>query len=100
MRRPLSLESKSPLPDIFSGNGNEGKDAFEAASEASDDSDNPPLNPKSLLSQAARKARTSVATLERSFYELAVDGIHSHLNSVRLAYNAHPEGYVLITDDT
>lgn len=46
------------------------------------------------------KARDSIATLDRPFYELIVDGIHSHPNSVRLAYNAHPEGCILITDGT
>ncbi|EED82609.1 candidate n-acetylglucosamine-6-phosphate deacetylase from carbohydrate esterase family CE9 [Postia placenta Mad-698-R] len=34
----------------------------------------------------------------RPFYELIVDGIHSHPNSVRLAYTAYPEGCILITD--
>ncbi|EGN91868.1 carbohydrate esterase family 9 protein [Serpula lacrymans var. lacrymans S7.3] len=35
---------------------------------------------------------------ERPFYEMIVDGIHSHPNSVRLAYSAYPEGCILITD--
>ncbi|KAI6046443.1 carbohydrate esterase family 9 protein [Pisolithus marmoratus] len=35
---------------------------------------------------------------ERPFYELIVDGVHSHPNSVRLAYSAHPDGCILITD--
>jgi N-acetylglucosamine-6-phosphate deacetylase len=35
---------------------------------------------------------------ERPFYEMIVDGIHSHPNSVRLAYSAHPAGCILITD--
>jgi len=99
-RRSLSLKSKSILPGIFNGSGKEGKNSPKAASEAFDDSDSPPLSPRSLLSQAAIKARSSVATLERPFYELIVDGIHSHPNSVRLAYNAHPEGCILITDGT
>ncbi|KNZ74902.1 Putative N-acetylglucosamine-6-phosphate deacetylase [Termitomyces sp. J132] len=34
----------------------------------------------------------------RPFYGLIVDGVHSHPNSVRLAYSAHPDGCVLITD--
>ncbi|ETW74854.1 carbohydrate esterase family 9 protein [Heterobasidion irregulare TC 32-1] len=37
-------------------------------------------------------------TFERPFYEMIVDGIHSHPNSVRLAYNVFPEGCILITD--
>ncbi|KAG9312107.1 carbohydrate esterase family 9 protein [Chiua virens] len=35
---------------------------------------------------------------QRPFYEIIVDGIHSHPNSVRLAYSAHPDGCILITD--
>ncbi|KAF8342708.1 Metallo-dependent hydrolase [Cantharellus anzutake] len=35
---------------------------------------------------------------ERPFYGIIVDGIHSHPNSVRLAYTAHPEGCILVTD--
>ncbi|CAE6521196.1 unnamed protein product [Rhizoctonia solani] len=37
-------------------------------------------------------------SLERPFYGMIVDGIHSHPNSVKLAYTAHPEGCVLVTD--
>jgi len=96
-RRSLS---KSILSGIFTAIGKEGKNSPKAASEAFDDSDSPPLTPRSLLAQAAIKARTSVATLDRPFYELIVDGIHSHPNSVRLAYNSHPEGCILITDGT
>jgi N-acetylglucosamine-6-phosphate deacetylase len=83
---------------MFSGSGKESKISSKATSEAFDDSDSPPQSPKTLLSQAAIKARSSIATLDRPFYELIVDGIHSHPNSVRLAYNAHPEGCILITD--
>jgi N-acetylglucosamine-6-phosphate deacetylase len=36
--------------------------------------------------------------LARPFYELIVDGVHLHPNSVRLAYSAFPEGCVLVTD--
>ncbi|TFK23162.1 Metallo-dependent hydrolase [Coprinopsis marcescibilis] len=35
---------------------------------------------------------------ERPFYGIIVDGIHCHPNSVRLAYSAHPNGCILITD--
>lgn len=34
----------------------------------------------------------------RPYYGIIVDGIHCHPNSVRLAYSAHPEGCILITD--
>ncbi|KAH9012798.1 carbohydrate esterase family 9 protein [Lactarius hengduanensis] len=51
---------------------------------------------------ATRQSRglLEVADLEfeRPFYELIVDGIHSHPNSVKLAYNVYPEGCILITD--
>ena len=97
---PFSLKSRSFLPGIFTAGGKDSRSSPKAASEAFDDSDSPPLSPRSLLSQAAIKARASVATLDRPFYELIVDGIHSHPNSVRLAYNAHPEGCILITDGT
>lgn len=100
LRRSLSLKTKSILTGVFTAGGKEGKSNPNAASEAFDDSDSPPLTPRSLLSQAAIKARASIATLDRPFYELIVDGVHSHPNSVRLAYNAHPEGCILITDGT
>ncbi|TEB38469.1 carbohydrate esterase family 9 protein [Coprinellus micaceus] len=35
---------------------------------------------------------------QRPFYGIIVDGIHCHPNSVRLAYAAHPEGCILVTD--
>ena len=97
-KRPLSLKSRLFLPILFTGSGKEGRNSPKATSEAFSDSDSPPMTPGSLLSQAAIKARASIATLDRPFYELIVDGIHSHPNSVRLAYNAHPEGCILITD--
>lgn len=34
----------------------------------------------------------------RPFYGLIVDGVHVHPNAVRLAYDAHPQGCVLVTD--
>ncbi|KAG5647086.1 hypothetical protein DXG03_001456 [Asterophora parasitica] len=34
----------------------------------------------------------------RPYYGIIVDGIHCHPNSVRLAYTAHPEGCILVTD--
>jgi N-acetylglucosamine-6-phosphate deacetylase len=47
---------------------------------------------------ASVKAPRNVEVLDRPFYELIVDGVHSHPNSVRLAYGAFPEGCILITD--
>ncbi|KAF8590850.1 carbohydrate esterase family 9 protein [Ramaria rubella] len=34
----------------------------------------------------------------RPFYGIIVDGCHSHPHSVRLAYTAHPDGCILVTD--
>ncbi|KAH9955018.1 hypothetical protein BC827DRAFT_1142175 [Russula dissimulans] len=44
------------------------------------------------------KGQVADLEFERPFYELIVDGVHSHPNSVRLAYNVFPEGCILITD--
>lgn len=79
-------------------------------SEAFDDLVTPPLTPV-FLSGAGSPPQTAsrgelhldkgqVADLsfERPFYEMIVDGIHSHPNSVRLAYSSHPDGCILITD--
>ncbi|KAH7883226.1 carbohydrate esterase family 9 protein [Phlebopus sp. FC_14] len=59
------------------------------------------ITPMPLESRQSNKSGKSIATLppfERPFYEIIVDGIHSHPNSVRLAYSAHPDGCILITD--
>ncbi|KAI0705312.1 Metallo-dependent hydrolase [Cerioporus squamosus] len=45
-----------------------------------------------------QKGKVADLAFERPFYELIVDGIHSHPNSVRLAYSSYPEGCILITD--
>ncbi|KAF9464983.1 Metallo-dependent hydrolase [Collybia nuda] len=44
------------------------------------------------------KGQIADMAFERPFYGIIVDGIHSHPNSVRLAYSAYPEGCILITD--
>ncbi|QRV83840.1 carbohydrate esterase family 9 protein [Ceratobasidium sp. AG-Ba] len=43
-------------------------------------------------------APSTIEPLERPYYGLIVDGIHSHPNSVKLAYTAHPDGCILVTD--
>ncbi|OAX42798.1 carbohydrate esterase family 9 protein [Rhizopogon vinicolor AM-OR11-026] len=48
--------------------------------------------------QGEQKSSVSTMPFDRPFYELIVDGIHIHPNSVRLAYSAHPDGCILITD--
>ncbi|KAJ7209755.1 carbohydrate esterase family 9 protein [Mycena pura] len=44
------------------------------------------------------KGQVADMTFDRPFYDMIVDGIHSHPNSVRLAYSAYPDGCILITD--
>ncbi|KAI2868036.1 CAZyme family CE9 [Aspergillus niger] len=34
----------------------------------------------------------------RPFYGVIADGIHLHPTSIRIAYNAHPDGVILVTD--
>ncbi|ORX93959.1 hypothetical protein K493DRAFT_315720 [Basidiobolus meristosporus CBS 931.73] len=35
---------------------------------------------------------------QRPYYGLICDGIHSHPNSVKIAYDSHPDGVILVTD--
>ncbi|KAJ6491837.1 carbohydrate esterase family 9 protein [Mycena vitilis] len=64
----------------------------------------PKQSPVSLSRVASRaqlhleKGQIADMTFERPYYGMIVDGIHSHPNSVRLAYTAFPEGCILITD--
>jgi N-acetylglucosamine-6-phosphate deacetylase len=67
-------------------------------SEAFDELETPPQSPLLAATLSKHRTKASQATLDRPFYELIVDGIHSHPNSVRLAYNAYPDGCILITD--
>ncbi|KAF5368425.1 hypothetical protein D9758_002214 [Tetrapyrgos nigripes] len=83
-----------------------------AGSEAFDELDTPPQTPllaamrgkllksSSSISQIQLDHRETPSPSEftRPFYEMIVDGVHSHPNSVRLAYSAYPEGCILITD--
>lgn len=72
-----------------------------ALSEAFDDTLSPPQTPvlrKNESDLGLEKGKVAAMAFERPFYELIVDGIHSHPNSVRLAYSAYPEGCILITD--
>lgn len=36
--------------------------------------------------------------LPRPYFGMIADGIHVHPTAVKLAYNAHPEGFILVTD--
>ncbi|KAK1225727.1 N-acetyl-glucosamine-6-phosphate deacetylase [Marasmius sp. AFHP31] len=79
---------------------------FGAVSEAFDDIETPPQSPMFRNKPEGLTRTESIPSLklgapqefERPFYEMIVDGIHSHPNSVRLAYSAFPEGCILITD--
>ncbi|EKM53589.1 carbohydrate esterase family 9 protein [Phanerochaete carnosa HHB-10118-sp] len=78
-----------------------GDGGAKATSEAFDELVTPPQTP--ILAPIdtdlhLKKGETTRLSFERPFYELIVDGIHSHPNSVRLAYSAYPEGCILITD--
>ncbi|KAI0919327.1 hypothetical protein AcV5_002278 [Taiwanofungus camphoratus] len=70
-------------------------------SEAFDDLETPPQTPILRAADSElllEKGKVAQMAFERPFYELIVDGIHSHPNSVRLAYSAYPDRCVLITD--
>ncbi|KAH9856789.1 Metallo-dependent hydrolase [Lenzites betulinus] len=69
-------------------------------SEAFDDAQTPPQTPvlRAQEDLGLQKGKVADLAFERPFYEMIVDGIHSHPNSVRLAYTAYPEGCILITD--
>ncbi|KAF8548988.1 carbohydrate esterase family 9 protein [Imleria badia] len=81
-------------PDKGSSSGTTQKTPY--VSEAFDEIQTPPGTP---VKRHTRQPSTLGQTpFERPFYEIIVDGIHSHPNSVRLAYSAHPDGCILITD--
>lgn len=37
-------------------------------------------------------------TLPRPYFGIISDGIHLHPNTIKIAYNAHPDGFILVTD--
>ena len=37
-------------------------------------------------------------SLPRPYFGIIADGIHLHPNTVTIAFNAHPEGFILVTD--
>ncbi|KAH9067634.1 Metallo-dependent hydrolase [Lactarius vividus] len=102
---PAPMSPASPTTPSSHGSP---RDTTKAQSEAFDDHETPPQTPVSIATRTAGKVprlglhldKGEVADLEfeRPFYELIVDGIHSHPNSVKLAYNVYPEGCILITD--
>lgn len=109
-----ATSSSSLARRLMTAQGEEPK----AVSEAFDEIITPPQTPifgpvdKELR---LKKGEVAKMAFERPFYEMIVDGIHSHPNSVRvsnydltpwtdpdalvqLAYSAYPEGCILITD--
>ena len=42
--------------------------------------------------------RADLADDGRPYFGIIADGIHLHPSSIRLAYEAHPKGLILITD--
>ncbi|KAK2463119.1 hypothetical protein APHAL10511_004774 [Amanita phalloides] len=92
-----------------------------SASEAMDENATPPRSPNDQRAAAMAPALSGVVTplhvsseksheferhtskvktmdFERPFYDIIVDGIHCHPNSVRLAYTSFPDRCILITD--
>jgi N-acetylglucosamine-6-phosphate deacetylase len=37
-------------------------------------------------------------SLPRPFFGIIADGIHLHPTTIKIAYNAHPDGFILVTD--
>jgi len=64
----------------------------------------PPLHPvnsdkKNTEGSALEKVEVAkVSAFHKPYYGIIVDGCHSHPHSVRLAYTAHKEGCILVTD--
>ncbi|KAF7315096.1 Carbohydrate esterase family 9 protein [Mycena indigotica] len=73
-------------------------------SEAFDYVSTTPTKPGAMSRTASRselhldKGQIADMAFDRPYYDMIVDGIHSHPNSVRLAYSAFPDGCILITD--
>lgn len=40
----------------------------------------------------------SAERLARPYFGIIADGIHLHPNTIKIAYNAHPDGFILVTD--
>ncbi|CAN8098077.1 unnamed protein product [Discula destructiva] len=40
----------------------------------------------------------SAESLPRPYFGIISDGIHLHPNTIKIAYNAHPDGFILVTD--
>lgn len=51
-----------------------------------------------LLGQSQSDDQSQSQSQKRPFYGVIADGIHLHPTSIKIAYNAHPHGLVLVTD--
>ncbi|KXN87488.1 Putative N-acetylglucosamine-6-phosphate deacetylase [Leucoagaricus sp. SymC.cos] len=58
----------------------------------------PHISPLPEKSLHLEKGQIADMEFERPYFGIIVDGIHCHPNSVRLAYSAHADGCILITD--
>ncbi|KZT18303.1 carbohydrate esterase family 9 protein [Neolentinus lepideus HHB14362 ss-1] len=116
---PIPSVPASPASPISRSGSVRLQHGGKATSEAFDDHETPPQTPivarQNIISTESiaqklshgkstwpefhlEKGHVTDMAFERPFYELIVDGIHSHPNSVRLAYGTYPEGCILITD--
>ncbi|KAJ6631608.1 Metallo-dependent hydrolase [Mycena sp. CBHHK59/15] len=93
---PVTASTKSALP--LSAVGSEAFEYYQSPP-------TPVPASKPVISRAGSrselhldKGQVADMPFERPFYDIIVDGIHSHPNSVRLAYSAFPDGCILITD--
>jgi N-acetylglucosamine-6-phosphate deacetylase len=41
---------------------------------------------------------TASSTIQKPYFGIIADGIHLHPTSIKIAWNAHPEGLILVTD--
>jgi N-acetylglucosamine-6-phosphate deacetylase len=41
---------------------------------------------------------TPSSTIQKPYFGIIADGIHLHPTSIKIAWNAHPEGLILVTD--
>lgn len=56
-----------------------------------------PAGPHNARESRNRDSGVSV-TMPRPWFGVIADGIHLHPTSVKIAFNAHPDGFILVTD--
>lgn len=85
LSRTASLKKRASLKGTSASHA--GSTSPQATSEAFDDLETPPQTPLLKATTSALhlvKGKVTDMAFERPFYELIVDGIHSHPNSVRV----------------